>query len=140
MKPERGGRITRVLVGLIAASGLAVGAAACGESGAAGTPLSPAGERGKQLAQSSGCAGCHGTAGQGGVGPPWQGLAGSEVELADGSTVVADQAYLVRAIKEPQADLLADYRIQMPRNRLDDAQIDDVVAYITDLAEVSPGN
>jgi cytochrome c oxidase subunit 2 len=91
------------------------------------------------LSSSSGCAGCHGTEGQGGVGPTWQGLAGAEVELADGTMIVADEEYLIRAIKEPDADLRAGFPVQMPRNNLNDRQIADIVAYINDLADVTPG-
>jgi cytochrome c oxidase subunit 2 len=127
------------MLGVAATLGLAVGAVACGSDEAAGPPLSEAGERGKQLSLSSGCAGCHGTNGQGGVGPTWQGLTGSDVELADGTTIVADQEYLIRSIKEPSADLRAEFAVQMPRNNLDDSQVDDVVAYINDLAGVTPG-
>ncbi len=93
-----------------------------------------------QISLSSGCAGCHGTNGQGGVGPTWQGLTGSDVELADGTIVVADQEYLIRSIADPSADLRAGYAVQMPRNNLDDAQVADIVAYINDLASVTPGN
>ena len=139
MKQHHGGRSNRWLLGVAATIGLAVGAVACGGDDAAGPSLSAAGERGKQLSLSSGCAGCHGTNGQGGVGPTWQGLTGSDVELADGTTIVADEDYLIRAIKDPSADLLADFPVQMPRNNLDDGQVDDIVAYINDLAEVTPG-
>jgi len=139
VKQHRSGQGTRWLFGTAATIVLAVGAVACGSDDASGPPLSAAGERGKQLSLSSGCAGCHGSNGQGGVGPAWQGLAGSDVELADGTTIVADQEYLLRSILDPSADLLADYAVQMPRNNLDDAQVDDIVAYINDLADVDPG-
>lgn len=108
-------------------------AASCGDSG---VELSEAGARGKRIASASGCAGCHGADGQGGVGPSWQGLAGATVTLRDGSTVVADDEYLTRSIADPDADLLADYTLQMPRNRLDDSEIADVVAFIKDLRDV----
>ncbi len=126
------------IYGVLITSALAFGAASCG-SDESGIQLSEAGERGKSLSASSGCAGCHGANGQGGVGPTWQGLAGSDVELADGSIIVADEDYLIRAITEPGADLLANYAIQMPRNNLDAAQVADIVAYINDLADVTPG-
>jgi mono/diheme cytochrome c family protein len=58
---------------------------------------------GEQLSRSSGCAGCHGQNFDGGAGPGWIGLAGSERMLADGTTVVADTDYLIRAIAEPSA-------------------------------------
>ena len=119
--------------------GLALFAGACGGGSDAGPTLSAAGERGKRIGLSSGCAGCHGTDGKGGVGPTWIGLAGSERELQDGSTVIADNAYLVRAIAEPGADLLADYQLQMPQNRLTDDDIADVIAYIEDLSPPAGG-
>lgn len=139
VKQRPGGHGTRWLLGAAATIGLAIGAVACGSDEAAGPPLSAAGERGKQLSLSSGCSGCHSSNGEGGVGPTWQGLAGSDVELADGTIVVADQEYLRRSIMDPSADLLADYTVRMPRNNLGLAEVDDIVAYINDLADVTPG-
>jgi cytochrome c oxidase subunit II len=95
--------------------------------------LSPAAVEGRQIAGDLGCAACHGVDGQGGVGPAWVGLAGSEVELADGSVVLADTEYLRRSITDPDADLVAGYTTRMPENALTDAQVDAVVAYIEEL-------
>jgi cytochrome c1 len=139
MSKHAGGPAQRWIFGALITSTLALGAAACGGDDTSGPELSEAGERGKSLSVSSGCAGCHGTDGQGGVGPTWQGLAGSDRELADGTIVIADEAYLIRSIKEPEADLLADFAVQMPRNNLDDQQVADIIAYINDLADVTPG-
>jgi cytochrome c1 len=139
MSKHAGGLAQRWIFGALITSTLALGAAACGGDDTSGPELSEAGERGKSLSVSSGCAGCHGTDGQGGVGPTWQGLAGSDRELADGTIVIADEAYLIRSIKEPSADLLADFPVQMPRNNLDDRQVADIVAYINDLADVTRG-
>ena len=91
-------------------------------------------ERGQDVAQSNGCAACHGNSGQGGVGPAWVGLYGSDVELEDGTTVVADDDYLTRAITDPGAEIRADSNVPMPKNRLNDDQVADVVAYIRDLS------
>ena len=118
---------------------MAIVAAACGGSGggsdAAGeTPLSDAGARGHAIAKSNGCAGCHGTDGQGGVGPAWVGLYGSDVELADDTTVVADDEYLARAISDPGADIVKGASVKMPSNGLSDEQIADVIVYIRDLS------
>jgi cytochrome c oxidase subunit 2 len=88
---------------------------------------------GEQLARSSGCAGCHGQDFGGGAGPTWIGLAGSDVELKNGTVVVADTAYLTRAIADPSAELVADYNLKMPANRLSDAEIADIVAFIETL-------
>lgn len=89
---------------------------------------------GEQLSRSKGCAGCHGADFEGGAGPGWVGLAGSEVVLADGSTLIADDAYLTRSIADPAADLLDGYSLRMPANNLSDSEIADVVAFITSLS------
>lgn len=136
----------RLLAALGLTAALAFGAAACGsDSGAAGggaaasatdgDPTVPSAERGEALARGNGCAGCHGGSFAGGAGPTWIGLAGSEVTLADGSTVVADDVYLTRAIADPGADLVADYNLKMPVNVLSDSEIADIVAYINTLTE-----
>ena len=130
---------------------MAVAAAACGGGDgdgddAAATIEAPAGTsagggsgadavRGEQLARSMGCAGCHGQDFGGGAGPSFIGLAGAEVPLADGTTVVADTAYLIRSIADPGAELVADYNLRMPANNLSDAEIADIVAYIETLAD-----
>jgi cytochrome c oxidase subunit II len=101
---------------------------ACG--GEETVEFSPAAVEGRQIAGDLGCGACHGVDGQGGVGPAWIGLAGSEVELADGSVVVADTEYLRRSITDPDADLVAGYTTKMPENALTDAQVEAVVAYI----------
>jgi cytochrome c oxidase subunit 2 len=88
---------------------------------------------GEQLSRSSGCAGCHGQDFGGGAGPDWIGLAGSDVELADGTVVVADAAYLTRAIADPSAELVTGYNLRMPANSLSDAEIADIVAFIETL-------
>ncbi|MGF1665347.1 MAG: c-type cytochrome [Acidimicrobiia bacterium] len=105
--------------------------AACG--GEETVELSPAAIEGRQIAGDLGCAACHGVDGQGGVGPAWVGLAGSEVELADGSVVLADTEYLRRSITDPEAEVVAGYTTKMPENTLSDDQVDAVVAYIEEL-------
>ena len=100
-----------------------------------GQDLSPAAAEGLEVARSAGCTACHGTEGQGGVGPAWQGLMGSEVELEDGSTVVADRDYLVKAIQDPEAHVVAGYPTTMPQNELSTEQIDAVIVYIDELSE-----
>ena len=109
------------------------------DSSAIGGSSLPAGgadaTNGEQLARSAGCAGCHGSDFGGGAGPSWVGLARSERTLADGTVVVADPAYLVRAIADPSAEVVAEYTLRMPANGLSDAEIADVVAFIETLAD-----
>ncbi len=116
---------------------LVILAAACGSSGTVeqSTPaLSPLALEGRDLASTSGCASCHGANGEGSIGPAWVGLAGSDVELADGSTVTADSDYLRRSIAEPGAQSVAGFTIAMPPNTLTPEEIDAVVAYIEELS------
>jgi cytochrome c oxidase subunit 2 len=143
-------RIGRVAAGTAVTLVLAFTAVACGDdaddadSGAAAATVAPGATAadgasigdpviGEQLSRSMGCAGCHGQDFGGGAGPEWIGLAGSDVELEDGTIVVADTAYLIRAIADPSAELVAGYTLKMPANNLTDAEIADIVAYIETL-------
>ncbi len=90
---------------------------------------------GEQVALQAGCASCHGPNGEGGSGPKLRGLYGSQVELADGSTVIADGAYLTEAIRDPSARQTAGYGL-MPANSLNDAEIQAVVEFIRSLQVV----
>lgn len=108
---------------------------ACGGSNAPGSTASAVGDAGEQTARQAGCASCHGGSFQGGVGPGWVGLAGSEVELSNGTTVVADRAYLFESIRDPAARIVDGYSVQMPLNSLTDNEIDEIVAFIESLAD-----
>ncbi len=136
----------RLVVASVATTALAFAAVSCGsdadQSGSSdggvtdvASPGAASVAMGEQLARSNGCAGCHGANFGGGAGPSLVGLAGSEVTLADGSTLVADTAYLTRAIADPSADIVADYNLRMPANGLSDAEIADIVAFIETLAD-----
>ncbi|MDX1378531.1 MAG: cytochrome c oxidase subunit II [Anaerolineales bacterium] len=91
--------------------------------------------RGEAIVAANGCAACHsidGTASN--LGPTWLGLAGSEVTLADGSTVIADDEFLAESIRDPQATIVAGFENQlMPAFGFTDEQIADIVAYIKTL-------
>jgi cytochrome c1 len=65
---------------------------------------------GKQLAASLGCTGCHSVDGTPGAGPTWKALAGSQVKLADGTTVTADDAYLAESIRDPDKQIVASFK------------------------------
>lgn len=108
------------------------GLGACAQRGV-DVELSEAGARGQELYQQSGCAGCHGSAAEGGVGPVLAGIADTERPLLDGTTVLADQDYLVRSIMEPNAQLVDGYSLRMPSNDLSRAEVDDIIAFIREL-------
>jgi mono/diheme cytochrome c family protein len=64
---------------------------------------------GKELFTADACSGCHSLDGSAGAGPTMAGLAGSTVTLDDGSTVIADDAYLEKAITDPDAQIVKGY-------------------------------
>ncbi len=126
--------LSRFLAGAVAVAFAIVFGACGGDDGG----LSEQAARGKQTSISNGCASCHGVQGQGGVGPSWVDLAGSERELEDGTTVIADDEYLIRSILEPDAEVVAGYTIAMPANGLSEEQADNIVAYIKELTTDAP--
>lgn len=116
----------------LALAALATSVAACGgdDSAGDGDNLSAQAQRGAELAEDRGCTSCHGA---GRIAPAWDGLFGSTVELEDGSTVVADQEYLTRAITDPGSEVVAGFGVEMPENDLSDDEVADLVAYIVEL-------
>jgi cytochrome c oxidase subunit 2 len=60
------------------------------------------------------------------------------VALEDGRKVAVDDAYLVRAIKDPWAEKVKGFPTVMPRNNLPDAEVDAIVAYIKALGRPAP--
>lgn len=136
----------RSFVLAVAAAALCLGAvlAACGsDSSSAPEPkLSAAGERGKQVAKEQGCISCHTADGGKAQGPTWKGLAGSTVTLEDGTELVADDAYLRQAILQSRGQVVEGYANIMPvyEGELSDAELDDLIAYLHDLAPAETGS
>jgi cytochrome c oxidase subunit 2 len=69
--------------------------------------------RGERMFQELACHTCH-LPDASGRGPSLQGLFGSQVKLADGRTVTADEGYVRESILNPQAKLVAGYQPLMP--------------------------
>lgn len=71
------------------------------------------------------------------TGPALNGLYGRRVELEDGSTVIADEAYLRESILDPNAKIVAGFSPYiMPNNyatRLTPPELDALIAYIISL-------
>jgi cytochrome c oxidase subunit 2 len=91
--------------------------------------------KGKMLYVSLGCQGCHTLDGTKSAGPTFKGLAGSQVKLASGETVTADDAYLLESIRDPDKQIVAGYApgimsavIKPGQVSMSDAQ--DLIAFI----------
>ena len=110
--------------------------AGCGNGG---NPADVLAERGSTLYKDYGCAGCHTVDGTRLIGPTWKGLYGSEVELADGSTVVADEEYLKESMLQPSAKTVAGFQPGLMEtvikpNSLSEDEVEALVAYIKELS------
>jgi mono/diheme cytochrome c family protein len=126
------GKVTLALC-LVAAVG------GCGGQGPEQALSGPAAQ-GQELVEQHGCLSCHSTDGSRGAGPSWEGLVGSEVSLADGSTVVAEEGYLLRSILEPDADTVAGFpeglmASAVPPGALSEDEGRAVVAYLKTLSD-----
>ncbi len=90
--------------------------------------------RGKRLVETHGCLDCHTTDGRDQIGPTWKSLYGSEVTLADGRVVVADEGYLWASVREPNAQIAEGYLadVMLPV-QLTNAEITSIVEYIKSL-------
>jgi cytochrome c oxidase subunit 2 len=93
--------------------------------------LSPA-ERGKKLYTAKACVGCHSLDGSPMVGPTFKGAYGGSRELQDGSTVVADDAYVTESILKPMAKVRKGYAPVMPayEGQLSDSEVKDLIEFI----------
>lgn len=109
-------------------------AASGGSNGGAAAPAGGPAAEGKTLATSNGCVACHSTGGSSGVGPTWKGIAGRQTQLADGTTVTADDAYLKESIVSPNAKMVKGFAQGiMPANfgeKLKPEQVDAIVEYL----------
>ena len=92
--------------------------------------------RGQQLAQQYGCTNCHSYDGSEKIGPTWLHLYQSEVELSDGSSVIADDNYLKTSIVNPNLQVVAGYSANVMPNfadLLEQTEVESLVAYIMTL-------
>ena len=92
---------------------------------------------GEALFRRLGCDACHSRT-SGARGPDLAGLFGRQVRLADGSSVIADEAYLREAIVSPAATLTAGYQPLMPGNYRELAGEEGVLELVTFLKSLKP--
>lgn len=101
---------------------------------AEGTSLA---RQGELVAARVGCLRCHTVDGTPDLGPTWAGLFGSTVPLADGSSVIADEAYLTDSMMRPLAQLHRGFPPVMPSylGTLSAAETGALVAFIRSLRD-----
>ncbi|MBZ5697435.1 MAG: cytochrome c oxidase subunit II [Acidobacteriia bacterium] len=117
--------------GATAPAGAQGGTAAAGAQG--GTAA------GEKLFQQHGCPVCHPAAGKG-LGPSLAGVYGHPVQLTNGQTVTADDAYIRECILTPDVRRVAGYPPLMAsfQGQLSEEELLDVIAYIRSLG-AGPG-
>jgi cytochrome c oxidase subunit 2 len=95
----------------------------------------PPEEAGKLLFTAFRCDSCH-KPGGGGAGPPLEGAFGHEAELADGSKVLIDEAYVRESIFEPNAKIVKGYQPSMSsfKGQLNENQVSQISAYLKSLS------
>jgi mono/diheme cytochrome c family protein len=105
---------------------------------AAATPITVS--EGQRISELMGCVACHSIDGStlGKVGPSWKGLFGTLRKFSDGSTTLANEAYLHQSISEPALKVVSGFEKSdtgMPSYEgiISDAQIEALVLYIKSL-------
>jgi cytochrome c oxidase subunit 2 len=98
---------------------------------AAGAPAGTLTSNGEQEFATLGCVTCHHDDGKG-RGPSLAGVFGKSVQLANGSTVIADEAYLRESILNPQAKMVQGYQPLMPtyQGQISEDAVAALLAYI----------
>jgi len=103
---------------------------AAGSSGGGG-----AAAQGASFYESLGCVGCHSLNGTPGTGPTFKGLYGSKVQLSNGQTVTADDAYLLESILDPDKQIVKGFQkgimsATIPPGSVPEAKAKALVAFI----------
>lgn len=102
--------------------------------GTAGAAVPPA-QAGEKLFSDLACLTCHKQDGTPGIGPTLAGVFGSQVPLADGSTVLADDNFLRESIMVPTAKVVRGFQPVMPpfQGLVSEEQLLQLIAYIKTL-------
>ncbi len=101
----------------------------------------PKDDDGKRLFITLKCSGCHSIDGSPLAGSSMKGLYGSTVQHADGSSAVVDDAYLLEALRDPDARVTKGFTPIMPSYASEnDATLGVVIAYIKSLSATPPAS
>jgi cytochrome c oxidase subunit II len=92
-------------------------------------------DEGRRAAAEYGCLKCHSVDGTRHIGPTWTDLYLREERLANGKTVVADEAYLTKSMMDPAADIVAGFQNVMPtyQGKIPPPEVAAIVEYIKSL-------
>ena len=109
-------------------------------SGGGGTPAVSVRSVGEQLFRAQGCPSCH-EGGPASRGPDLAGIFGRHVQLADGGTVVVDEAYLRESILNPRAKVVAGFEPVMPtyQGLVSEEDVMQLIAYLKGLGPAAAG-
>jgi cytochrome c oxidase subunit II len=90
---------------------------------------------GRRLAITQGCLKCHSIDGSAHIGPTWLDLYRRTEHLANGATIVADEAYLTESMMDPRAKQVAGFDLVMPSSlgKLESSETAAIVEYIKSL-------
>ncbi len=92
---------------------------------------------GEKAFSRNGCTACHSVDGSALIGPSLLGTYGSTRNFEGGDSVVADDNYIRQSIMDPGSQIVQGFTNQMPTfaGRLDDDQVNALIAYIQSLSE-----
>jgi cytochrome c oxidase subunit II len=95
---------------------------------------------GERVAAQQGCLRCHSTDGSPHIGPTFAGLYGSVVDLDDGTTLLADTAYITRSIMDPMVEIRRGHQPVMPsyKGLITPAETAALIEFIRGLRELEP--
>jgi len=87
-----------------------------------------------------GCSGCHGASASVHA-PKLEGLFGRPVQLADGSTVIADERYIHDSVLLPRKEITAGYAPIMPsfQGQITEDVLLEIIEYVKSLKTAQPG-
>jgi mono/diheme cytochrome c family protein len=107
-----------------------------GPTPAGGAPAASSGlEQGRRLTEAFGCIACHSTDGTLRAGPTWKGLYGQRVTLADGTSTIADEAYIRAHLRAHPKAMVRGFEAGMPdySGLISDVQASALVEYLKSL-------
>jgi cytochrome c oxidase subunit 2 len=94
-------------------------------------PVAPA--EALKILDTRGCTACHSVDGSDGAAPTFKGLFGSQRRLSDGTTVLADEAYLRESILTPSKKIATDFDDVMPQEAIPPDELNAIVEYLKTL-------